>query len=300
LEIAAIRQTVVQDKTRVVIEFTGEFDYHSNRLRAPERIYFDFPQAKMRTGLRSSYPRESGGLVGHIRIAEPVPGTTRVVLDLLEEATVSLQKLANPARLLIDLSSASGPTLQSNTNKLPSEDDAPGRNARQEALPAQSSHLEASNRIEASPVQSQSSASSPHKLTLSPASATPGTFVAVRLELHSAAGEEPLALQWDFSYASPKLGIEEGDIVAGDVANSSDKSLVCAGRVVSAGEYVYRCILAGGLKQMPSGVVAVINFRVRPHAELGACTVRTSGALAVTKDGKQHALAPSEADVTIR
>ena len=122
----------------------------------------------------------------------------------------------------------------------------------------------------------------------------------MRLDLDSPAGEEPQALQWEMSYPSPKLGIEEGDLVAGSAAASAEKSMVCAGRVESAAQYVYRCILAGGLKVISNGTVATIQFHVRQHAEAGPATVRISNAVAVTKDLKEHELQPCQADITIQ
>jgi hypothetical protein len=118
--------------------------------------------------------------------------------------------------------------------------------------------------------------------------------------LDSPAGEEPQALQWEISYPSPKLGLEDGDLVAGDMAGQAGKSLVCSGRVESAAQYVYRCILAGGLKQIPNGAIAVINFRVRSRAEPGPATVRINHALAVGITGREVPIHSNEADVTIR
>src|ERR1700674_4575591 len=91
--ITAMRQAVVQGTTRVVIEFSGEFEYTSNRLHVPERVYFDFPKAKPRTGLKSSYSKAfADETISRVRIAEPAPGMTRVVLDLLEQVDVSTAK----------------------------------------------------------------------------------------------------------------------------------------------------------------------------------------------------------------
>jgi hypothetical protein len=75
VEITAMRQDVIQGTTRVVIEFSSDFEYQSNRLHVPERIYFDFPKAKPRTGLRSSYSKEfAEETISRVRVAEPTPG----------------------------------------------------------------------------------------------------------------------------------------------------------------------------------------------------------------------------------
>lgn len=307
VEIKAMRQVVIQGTTRVEIEFSGEFEYHSNRLHVPERIYFDFPKSKPQTGLRSSYSQEfADETISRVRVAETAPGVTRVVLDLLEPVDVSTAKLKNPARLLIELRPTSTPAPQIRTSIPPPGDNAPRPAPGQGATPPlKPMNPELASGTEPEPVQAQPAQAQPalsrrHALILSPISATRGSVAAVRLELDSPAGEEPQALQWELSYPAPKLGIEDGDLVAGSVASSAGKSLTCAGRVESAAKYVYRCILAGGLKLVPNGTVAVINFRVRSQAELGPATVRISNALAVPINGKEVPIQPNEAEVTIR
>jgi hypothetical protein len=302
VEIKAVVQAVIQGTTRVVIEFSGDFEYRSNRLHVPERVYFDVPEAKPRLGLLSSYPRQfESELISRIRVAERAPGVTRVVLDLLEEVDVSTAKLKNPARLLIDLRPASVPTPPIRTSIPPAGDTYPkpasGQGA---ALPLKPLNLELASVTEPVLEQTQSAPMPRHTLRLSPVSATPGSVAKVRLELDFPAGEEPLALQWELSYPSPKLGIEDGDLVAGSAANSAAKTFVCTGRVESAGEYVYRCVIAGGLKRVYNGVVALINFRVRSYAQPGPATVRVSDAFGVAIDGKKVPIQPNEADVTIR
>jgi len=226
---------------------------------------------------------------------------TRVVLDLLEQVDVSIAKLKNPPRLLIELRPTSSPTAQNRTSISPPGDNAPNPAPDQAATtPSKPKNLEPASGTESPLVQAQPILSRRHDLRLSPISAARGSVAAVRLELNSPAGEEVQALQWELSYPSPRLGIEDGDLVASSAASSAGKSLVCAGRVESAAGYVYRCILAGGLKVVPNGSVAVFNFRVRSHAELGRATVRINNALAVVIGGKEVAIQPNEADVTIR
>jgi hypothetical protein len=301
LEITAIRQAVMQGTTHVVIEFSGAFEYKSNQLHTPERIYFDFPKAKPQTGLRSSYSKEfADETISRVRVAESTPGMTRVVLDLLQQVDVSTAKLQNPARLIIYLRPTPASTLQIRTS-IPPPGDGPGPAPGQGATPLlKPMNLELASGTESAPAQAQPGLSHRHALKLSPVSAVPGSVAAVRLELDSPAGEEPVALQWELFYPSPKLGIEDGDLIVGSVAGSAGKSLVCAGRVESAAVYVYRCILAGGLKRIPNGAVAVINFRVRSHAQPGPATVRIANALAVAMDTKEVPIQPTEADVTIR
>lgn len=293
VEITGLRQAVMQGTTRVVIEFSGEFEFHGNRLHEPERVYFDFPNAKTSKAIRSSYLKEAAEeSISRVRIAQPIPGTTRVVLDLAEEAAVSTSKLQNPYRLLIELRPGP-PAAPQGPTAIPSAPSVQPTPALKPPAPALAS------RPDLTPLQAQPKPDRRHVLRLSTASAAPGGVAEMRLDLDSPAGQEPQALQWEVAYPSPKLGLEDGDLTAGSVASEAGKSLICAGRVESAAEYVYRCIVAGGLKVIPNGTVALIHFRVRPHAD-GIATVRTINALAVVSDAKEVLIQPNEGVVTIR
>src|SRR2546423_12874756 len=119
-------------------------------------------------------------------------------------------------------------------------------------------------------------------LTVSPAAGVRGSVASVVISSTFPAGSEPVALQWELSYPSPQLGLENGDLAAGSAAARAGKSLTCVGRAENAGTYVYRCILAGGGKEIPNGAAAVAAFRIRPQARPGPATVLISSALAVS------------------
>jgi N-acetylmuramoyl-L-alanine amidase len=98
------------DVTRIAVEVSGDFHYRSDRLRNPERIYFDL--VNVRNGLGTRYYAEdlSDAVVKRIRVAEANPGTTRVVIDLAGETRATTTQLANPGRLIIELRSISAPS----------------------------------------------------------------------------------------------------------------------------------------------------------------------------------------------
>src|SRR6188474_661745 len=81
--VTAIRHWSLGEVTRVAIEVSGEFEFRTDRLHNPERIYFDIPKAKPKLDGRRIYTEEWGDkLVARVRVAETTPGVTRVVLDL--------------------------------------------------------------------------------------------------------------------------------------------------------------------------------------------------------------------------
>ncbi len=104
LEVKAVRFWSLGESTRVAIEVSGEFEYRHDRLLNPDRLYFDI------VGARPSFIKElvhtipvGDRLLKQIRVSETQPGTTRVVLDLVDTVDFSAAQLTNPDRLLVEL-----------------------------------------------------------------------------------------------------------------------------------------------------------------------------------------------------
>lgn len=103
--VQAIRFWSFGDVTRVAIETEGDYKLFSDQVEKPPRIYFDL------TGLRPPATAHHGSqtieikdrLVKQIRIAEVLPGKTRVVFDLEAPADVVSSQLVNPDRLMIEI-----------------------------------------------------------------------------------------------------------------------------------------------------------------------------------------------------
>ena len=60
------------------------------------------------------------------------------------------------------------------------------------------------------------------------------------------------------------------------------------------------CILAGGLKTIPSGLVATLELRILPAAEFGTASVHTGQGLAVLPGLQSDPIPAAEGAVTIR
>src|SRR5690349_15688200 len=104
LEVTAVRCWTLADTTRVAIEITGEVHVRSDRVEDPDRIFFDFVGARPFIDGKRLFSTEVGDkLLKRIRVAETVPGVTRVVLDLETAAAFSVSRLDNPSRLIIEL-----------------------------------------------------------------------------------------------------------------------------------------------------------------------------------------------------
>lgn len=110
--VTAVRHWSMAETTRIAVEVSGTFEYRTERLHNPERVYFDIQNARPRIDSRRFYSEEIGDKrVTKIRIAETNPGVTRVVLDLAGGAEATPSQLSNPNRLIIELRAGAPPAI---------------------------------------------------------------------------------------------------------------------------------------------------------------------------------------------
>jgi N-acetylmuramoyl-L-alanine amidase len=110
--VTAIRSWSLTDVTRIAVEVTGDFRTRSDRLHNPERVYFDIVGARPRLDAKRNWSKEIGDkLVQRVRVAETIPGTTRIVLDLAGPVEVTTSQLSNPNRLIVELRAGNGPPI---------------------------------------------------------------------------------------------------------------------------------------------------------------------------------------------
>jgi N-acetylmuramoyl-L-alanine amidase len=102
--VTAVRYWSLGDVTRVAIEVSGEFQYRTDRLYNPDRVYFDILNARPRIESKRMLGQDlEDKAVKRIRVAETTPGVTRVVLDLAANVQLVTSQLSNPDRLMIEL-----------------------------------------------------------------------------------------------------------------------------------------------------------------------------------------------------
>jgi N-acetylmuramoyl-L-alanine amidase len=100
----AVRHWSLSEVTRVAVEVSGSFEYRTERLHNPERVYYDILHARPRIDSRRSFSEDlNDKLVSKLRVAETAPGVTRIVLDLINSAEATTSQLTNPDRLIIEL-----------------------------------------------------------------------------------------------------------------------------------------------------------------------------------------------------
>jgi N-acetylmuramoyl-L-alanine amidase len=102
--VTAVRFWSLADITRIAVEASGQFEFHSDRLANPDRVFFDLPGTHPQLSHKILNVIPVGDqFVRQIRVAEVQRGVTRVVLDLQAAVEVSTSQLENPDRLIIEL-----------------------------------------------------------------------------------------------------------------------------------------------------------------------------------------------------
>ncbi len=105
--VTAVRFWSMTDTTRVVIETTDEFQFRSDHVPNPDRLFFDLMGMQVRMGPKGTHSISVGDkLLKQIRVAEPQPNVTRVVFDLETGVDFTASQLTNPNRLIIELRAA--------------------------------------------------------------------------------------------------------------------------------------------------------------------------------------------------
>lgn len=102
-EIVGIRHWSSAESSTVVVDLQDQIQYEAHTLSNPSRIYFDLYDTKMAAGLLNQSILVDDTFVKRLRMAQPKPGITRVVLETKGISEVSVKLDPNPYRLTIDV-----------------------------------------------------------------------------------------------------------------------------------------------------------------------------------------------------
>ena len=119
-------------------------------------------------------------------------------------------------------------------------------------------------------------------------------------ELEAPPGKEPLALQWEFSVPLT-LQLNPQSASVGEAAGSAQKSVWCATQVNYSGSKSQscRCILAGGLRAIPNGRVAIVKYSTARRTKAGKYDIEIQKAFAVASGVKKVPLKNVQAQIII-
>jgi N-acetylmuramoyl-L-alanine amidase len=102
--VTAVRHWNAAGVTRFAIEVSGEFEYRSDRLHDPERVYYDILNSRPKFENKRLFTEDvDDPFVKRIRVAETAPDVTRVVLDLTGQVQVNASIMSSPDRLIVEL-----------------------------------------------------------------------------------------------------------------------------------------------------------------------------------------------------
>lgn len=87
----------------VVIDMEDQVPYEVHRLMSPERIYFDLHDTVLAPDLDGKTMDVGDPSLSRVRVAQPVAGVTRIVLDTKDGSNFSVSMESNPYRLVVEL-----------------------------------------------------------------------------------------------------------------------------------------------------------------------------------------------------
>ena len=101
--IIGLQHSSAADSSTVVLELEDQVQYEAHRLSEPDRIYFDLHGTRLPPDIAGKTNGVGDALIKRIRVAQPVAGITRLVLETRGTSTFSASLQANPYRLVVEV-----------------------------------------------------------------------------------------------------------------------------------------------------------------------------------------------------
>ena len=102
-KVTGIRHWSSADSSTVVLDLEDQVQYEAHRLAGPDRIYFDLRDTRLAPELLGKSIEVGDTFVHRVRMAQPVAGMTRVVLETKPNSTFSVSLEPNPYRLVVEV-----------------------------------------------------------------------------------------------------------------------------------------------------------------------------------------------------
>jgi N-acetylmuramoyl-L-alanine amidase/putative methionine-R-sulfoxide reductase with GAF domain len=101
--VTGLRHWSSADSSSVAVDLQDQVQYEAHRLTGPERIYIDLHDTRLSPELSGRTVDVGDALLSRVRIAQPMPGVTRVVLDTKGGSNFSVSLEPNPYRLVVEV-----------------------------------------------------------------------------------------------------------------------------------------------------------------------------------------------------
>ena len=118
--ITGIRHWSSADSSTVVLDLQDQVQYEAHRLSAPDRIYFDLHDTSLAAEIQGKTIDVGDAMLARVRVAQPVSGLTRVVLETKGSSNYSVSLEPNPYRLVVQVRRP-GAQAKSQVNLFPGE-----------------------------------------------------------------------------------------------------------------------------------------------------------------------------------
>lgn len=106
-QVTGIRHWSSADASTVVVDLEDQVQYEAHSLDNPPRIYFDLHDTKMAPGLLNQSIVVNDEFLKRVRMAQPLEGVTRIVLETKGESDFAVKLDPSPYRLTIEVHKAS-------------------------------------------------------------------------------------------------------------------------------------------------------------------------------------------------
>jgi len=120
-KVTGVRHWSSADSSTVVLDLEDQVQYEAHRLAGPDRIYFDLHDTQLAADLAGKSIDVGDALINRIRVAQPVAGMTRIVLETKGNSNFSVSLEPNPYRLLVEVRKI-GATPKAAVNLFPNAD----------------------------------------------------------------------------------------------------------------------------------------------------------------------------------
>ncbi len=108
-QLTGVRHWSSANSSTVAIDLQEQVQYEAHRLTDPERIYFDLHGTVLAPGMPGTI-EVGDALLVRVRVAQPTPGVSRVVLETRDSPNFSVSLESNPYRLVVEVRSISAKT----------------------------------------------------------------------------------------------------------------------------------------------------------------------------------------------
>ena len=121
--VTGVRHWSSPDSSTVVLDLEDQVQYEAHRLTGPDRIYFDLHDTQLAADLTNKSIDVGDAFISRVRMAQPVAGMTRVVLETKPNTNFSVSLGSNPYRLIVEVSKV-GTTPKGAVNLFPGAPEA--------------------------------------------------------------------------------------------------------------------------------------------------------------------------------